>query len=1789
MKKRMATNSRFKILSYLLLFVFTTAMIKNQAIAQNMVFTAQTGQQLVDSLLGGGIVATNVSYTGHSQSKAAFTSGSTIGFPIDKGILLSTGFYTNVAGWNTSGATSDYCNANSDPDLQALITASSTYTSDACVLEFDFVATSDSIQFDYIFASEEYPEFACGGFNDVFAFMLSGTNPSGGTYVKKNLALIPGTTTYVSVNSVNAGVYGSMGAAANCSSIDPNWASYNVYYNDNPKNMNVMKIKPDGYTDIFTAKAAVVSGQTYHIKLAIADVGYYDQGYDSYVFIKAKSFVAPGMNVALTANPSTVCAGSPVQLNATVTNGVANYTYAWSSGPTNSNITTDTNSIYVTPAANSTYTVTVTGSNGLTASASVNITISSPATANISYAGSPFCKTLATAQAVTLTGTGTFTGGTYTSTPAGLTLNAATGAITPSTSTAGVYTVTYTIASAGGCSAVTATASVTITTAPTASISYAGPFCSSNATAQAVTLTGTAGGTYTSSPAGLTINAATGAITPSTSTVGVYTITYTIAASGGCAAVTATASVTITAAPTANISYAGSPFCKTLATAQAVTLTGTGTFTGGTYTSTPAGLILNAATGAITPSTSTAGVYTVTYTIASAGGCSAVTATASVTITTAPTASISYAGPFCSSNATAQAVTLTGTSGGTYTSSPAGLTINAATGAITPSTSTAGVYTVTYTIAASGGCAAVTATASITITAAPTANIGYSSAVFCTTVVTAQNVTLIGAGTFAGGTYTSSPAGLGINAATGAITPNTSTPGAYIITYSIPASGGCGIVMATANVSISNAPTASISYAGSPFCSSLITGQAVTLTGTSGGTYTSSPAGLTINASTGAIIPNTSTAGNYTVTYTIPASGGCLLVTATTNITITTAPNATINYAGAPFCSSLTTGQAVTLTGTAGGTYTSSPAGLAINAATGAITPSTSTAGIYTITYTIPASNGCALVAATANVTITTAPTASISYTGSPFCTSLAATQTVTLTGTTGGTYTSSPAGLTIGATTGAITPSTSTAGNYTVTYTIPAAGGCALVSATANVTITAAPTASINYAGSPFCSSLTTPQSVTLTGTAGGTYSSAPAGLTINTATGGITPSTSTAGNYVITYTIPASNGCALVSATANVTITTAPTASISYTGSPFCTSLVAAQTVTLTGTTGGTYTSSPAGLTINAATGAIIPNTSTSGNYTVTYTIPAAGGCALVSATANVTITAAPTASINYAGSPFCSSLTTPQAVTLTGTAGGTYSSVPAGLTINAATGAITPSTSTAGNYTITYTIPASNGCALVSATANITITTAPTASISYTGSPFCTSITTSQLVTLTGTTGGIYSSIPAGLSINTTTGSVIPSASTAGNYTVTYTIPAGGGCAPVSVQTVVTINANPTIIISGNAPVCRGSSLTLTATGASSYVWSSAEATSSITFIPTGNGPVSVTGTLAGCQNSATLNIVINELPVVTISGVDTICNGQSTTLTATGATSYQWSHGASGSVINVFPATTTTYIVTGTSNGCTDAESFTVVILPKPIISFSLSNPTCGVNNGEIQAIVSGTTGTYSYDWGIGQTINPILNLAPGNYNLTVSDGFCSAIGNATLLNPNIDIQAGMNITPRYTTILEGDVIFHDASTGGVVDWDWTYGDGTSQSGFPVTQHHYSEVGTYLVTLVVHNSGGCSDTIQDSVIVEEVFTLYVPNAFSPDDNSNNEGFYAVGNAVDPNSFSMDIYDRWGGLIFRTDKWVDNRSYPAWNGAKMNSGEVLPIGVYVYRILVTDLRGKQHVKAGNVNIIK
>ncbi|HEY0977552.1 MAG TPA: right-handed parallel beta-helix repeat-containing protein, partial [Flavobacteriales bacterium] len=290
-----------------------------------------------------------------------------------------------------------------------------------------------------------------------------------------------------------------------------------------------------------------------------------------------------------------------------------------------------------------------------------------------------------------------------------------------------------------------------------------------------------------------------------------------------------------------------------------------------------------------------------------------------------------------------------------------------------------------------------------------------------------------------------------------------------------------------------------------------------------------------------------------------------------------------------------------------------------------------------------------------------------------------------TLTGTSGGSYTAAPAGLSIDGTSGQLTPATSTPGTYTVHYQIAAANGCSAVDATTSVTITAPPTGTFSYGGGAFCNTAT-PVSPTSTLSAGGTFSSTPAGLTLDANTGVVTPSTSTGGSYTVTYTVPAAGGCSVYTTDATVSISISPAATIVYSGTPYC-QTGGTATVTRTGTLGGMYSATPAGLSINAGNGSVVLGTSAVGTYTVTYAMAAVGACPAVNATTGISVNAPASATISYAGQPFCNLGSA--AVTFSGSEGGTYSADPAGLSINSSSGAIDLAASTPGTYDVSYTV--------------------------------------------------------------------------------------------------------------------------------------------------------------------------------------------------------------------------------------------------------------------------------------------------------------------------------------------------------------------------------------------------------------------------------------------------------------------------------------------------------------------
>lgn len=255
-------------------------LILCQSAYGQLVTNIDTPTNLVQNvLLGTGVQISNINYVG-SPGAIGYFDGSNTNIGIDEGVILTTGTIANTAagphGPNNQASAGVDLNGGGFTKLDNLVNGSSTF--DATILEFDFIPFSDTVKFNYVFASEEYPEFVNSEFNDVFAFFISGPGIPGG---EKNMAIIPGTNLPVAINNVNNG-FNNNGNCTNC-----------AYYVNNgngstsPQNSSSFYVQYDGFTTPLQAISEVECGETYHLIIAIADVG--DGYYDSGIFLEANS------------------------------------------------------------------------------------------------------------------------------------------------------------------------------------------------------------------------------------------------------------------------------------------------------------------------------------------------------------------------------------------------------------------------------------------------------------------------------------------------------------------------------------------------------------------------------------------------------------------------------------------------------------------------------------------------------------------------------------------------------------------------------------------------------------------------------------------------------------------------------------------------------------------------------------------------------------------------------------------------------------------------------------------------------------------------------------------------------------------------------------------------------------------------------------------------------------------------------------------------------------------------------------------------------------------------------------------------------------------------------------------------------------------------------------------------------------------------------------------------------------------------------------------------------------
>ncbi len=918
-------------------------------------------------------------------------------------------------------------------------------------------------------------------------------------------------------------------------------------------------------------------------------------------------------------------------------------------------------------------------------------------------------------------------------------------------------------------------------------------------------------------------------------------------------------------------------------------------------------------------------------------------------------------------------------------------------------------------------------------------------------------------------------------------------------------------------------------------------------------TYSWTPSGGTNATATGL------SAGTYTAYATDNAGCKDSII-----ITITQPPLLTATASSTPVACNSNNGSTTVVVagGTPNYTYLWAPTNNT-NA-----TESNLSAGTYTITVTD--ANGCT---ATSTTTITNSGglTVTTTVTNVPCFGGTGSATATPAGGTAPYTYAWTPTGGTNATATGL------SIGTYTIT--VQDNNGCT-GTATATITQPTAITLTTGATQTP-CGGNTGTATVTAAGgTPAYTYAWTPSGSTNATATG------LTAGVYTITVTD--ANGCtqtsaAVVTTTGGLTVTAVSTGISCFGGS----------NGTATGTPAGgtapyTYTWTPSGGTNATATGLSL------GTYTIS--VQDANGC-LGTASATITQPTAITAT-SAATQTNCASSTGSATVTAAGgTPGYIYVWTPSGNTNATATGL------SAGIYTVTVTD--ANGCTQTS-TATVTSLNGETVTISASTNITCNGANngTATASVVGGTLPYTYAWTPTGGTNAAATGL------SAGTYTIT--VKDANGCIAFTTQTITEPPALTATITSTTNISCPGpatGTLVMAAGGGTpgyTYNWTPSGGTNT-TASGLSAGTYTVTVTDANnCAATTSGTITVSSVNPLTlsVSGAKSYCPGGSATLVATasggsGSYNFIWTPGNNTTqTISVNPTVTTTYTVQVTDAcGQSVSNAVTVTVNPAPSVSFS-ADPMAGcaplcVQFRDLSTIPSEKINQWRWNFGDGDSSigrDPIhCYQTTGSYSVdltAISDSGCSStlqIVNLITVYPSP--IAAFSYSPQPINITEPVVQFTDNSSSKypLIYWNWSFGDGAdSTSSLENPTHQYGDTGTYCATLVIMDEHGCVDSSTYCLVVNPLFTLYIPDAFSPNGDGLNDVFMPKGSYI--KDYEMYIFDRWGMKLFYTNNIMNG-----WDGTVHGGSTISQEDTYIYQINVTDTQGNKHSYNGKVTLIK
>ncbi len=989
--------------------------------------------------------------------------------------------------------------------------------------------------------------------------------------------------------------------------------------------------------------------------------------------------------------------------------------------------------------------------------------------------------------------------GVFSATPAGLVfVDSLTGVINLSASNLGVYVITNYLAANGGCGVDTSRFNITIVPLVASATPSSQAICSGNATSIALT-SSLPGTTYVwtvvqtgitgASPGSDSVIVQNLTLIGSVPGTAVYTITPS---TGFCVGDTIMVTITVGLAPIALATPTSQTICSDSATSIVLSSNTLGTTYSWIVNQTGVSGATIGTDSIIAQILSTTGTVagTAAYTITpSTPGCSGNPINVVVTVTPSDDASFTYpSATYCQSGT--DPIPSVNLPGGTFSATPVGLVIDPSTGIIDLSASSLAAYTLTYTT--NGTACSNSSFITMTIgSTTPSASFSYLGSPFCPNGNNPFPAFGVGA---SAGIFSASSSGLVFaHVNTGEIDLASSAPGTYIITNTIPASGTCLAASAFSTVTITLADDASFTYTSATYCRSGVD-PTPSITGLPGGIFSSTPVGLSINASTGSIDLSACSLGVYILNYT--TNGPCPDSSSITMVISDTTPSTTFSYPSSPYCQNGSNPSPVYATGASAGIFSATPSGLIfVHVNTGQIDLTLSAPGTYTITNTIPVSGSCLASSSTTTIVITAADDASFVYTSATYCRS-GTNPTPSITGLSGGIFTSVSVGLVLDSITGSINLSTSSLGAYTLSYTTN--GPCQNTSSITMTISDTTPSVNFSYPASPFCPNGNNPSPTFGQGASAGIFSSTLGLVFVHVNTGEIDLSVSTPGTYTVTNTIPVSGSCLTASTTSIVTISPADDASFVYTSSTYCNSGVY-PTPTITGLLGGTFSSSPVGLVLNPITGTINLATSILGVYDLCYTT---NGTCINTSCITMTITdTTPTSNFSYLGSPFCQNGSNPLPTFASGASAGVFSAIPAGLVfIHVNTGEIDLALSSSGTYSVVNTIPASGTCLASSATSTVIISASPIITATPSSQTICTGGTTSIALTssMVGTTyNWIVNQVGASGATIGSVASIVQTLTITGTNqgTATYIITSvANGCPGTPIIVPITVNPIP-----------------------------------------------------------------------------------------------------------------------------------------------------------------------------------------------------------------------------------------------------------------------------------------------------------------------------------------------------------------------------------------------------------